>query len=203
MSAGLPCALLRRQGAPWFNEIPVGKLCRAFVSLPPQLCPVGRPMAERTVFFECKPGVGAAQHLEQLLALAWCVDTTGWAEKGFIYNVFSAAELMRERWSPDDDDDGDESPLVLFECGWGGPGGIGPEHTHYSRVQDCDLFVTPRVWMVLVSALAEIELLYAEQIPVGEVTESDFGDLASPFVTPGGAHTQAAASSAPDARLLS
>lgn len=142
----------------------LGRLHRAYVALPGSLCGRDRPMQERTVFFETAHGCAYA-HLQRLLALAWGVDTSDWAGRGCIYNCHSARDLYANNTSC--------APLLrnaadlrLFECGWGGPDGIGAERVHYSRAAECDLVVTPRVHARLSAALAEIERLYAGQARV-------------------------------------
>lgn len=112
----------------------------AVVSLPDQLCDRNRPLQERYVFFEAKGEPGA--HLEKLLALTWDVDTRGWCEAGWIYNVRSAHDRMADGMG--------EGNSRIFECGWGGPEGI----TYIDRA-DCDYLVTPRMRSRLEAAHAE------------------------------------------------
>ncbi len=112
-------------------------LFRAFVSLPAELCQRDRPLQERTVFFEAEydyvqhSNAGAARALEQLLALAWGMDTTGWCEDGLIYNLWRERELLDNAYG----EDGDERLLEI---------GCGPEGVTYAKTADVDLFVTVR-----------------------------------------------------------
>lgn len=147
----------------WMRDlVPLHHLHRAYVSLPDRMCESGRSLQERAVFFEVPDGARAWEHLEGLLRTVWCEDTTDWCEDGAAYNVRSARELFEENSSI--------APLLrnqndlrLFESAWGGRDGIGPEHIHYSRACDVDLFVTPRVAARLTAAMVEIERLYAVQ----------------------------------------
>jgi len=107
-----------------------GRLYRAIVSLPPELCPLDEPLHERIVFFD-GPRTDPADHLETLLAHAWNIQTTGWAEAGFIYNISPAFDLTQEGLSED-------PGARLFELSWGGPEGIG-----YADPARVDLFVAP------------------------------------------------------------
>ena len=153
----------RTRPSVWMRDlVPLHRLHRAYVGLPDRMCENGRCLQERVVFFEVPDGAKAWEHLEALLRAAWCEDTTDWLENGAIYNVRSARELFDENCSI--------APLLrnendlrLFESGWGGRDGIGPEHIHYSRACDVDLFVTPRVAARLTLAVVEIERLYATQ----------------------------------------
>lgn len=62
--------------------------------------------------------------------------------QGYIYNIYSAAELLSEASNA-----GHENDLTLFEIGCGGNGidAVGPDGVHYARTSEVDLFVTPRV----------------------------------------------------------
>lgn len=132
-------------------------LFRAFVSLPAELCERDRAPQERTVFFEAEydyvqhSNAGAARALEQLLALAWGVDTTGWCEDGLIYNLWRERELLDNAYG----EDGDER---LLEIGWGGMPRI-----HYAQRTDVDLFVTPRNRARLDAALNATAALTGDQ----------------------------------------
>lgn len=131
-------------------------LFRAFVSLPAELCQRDRPLQERTVFFEAEynyaqqSNTGAARALEQLLALAWGVDTTGWCEDGLIYNLWRERELLDNAYS----EGGDERLLEI---------GCGPEGVTYAKAADVDLFVTPRNRARLDEALNATTALNSEQ----------------------------------------
>ncbi|KUZ96509.1 hypothetical protein WI40_02275 [Burkholderia ubonensis] len=91
----------------------------------------------------------AATHLEQLLAAAWGVDTRGWTERGFIYNLFDSRELVERAVGA-----AAAGELRLFEIG------AGPDRLYYARAADVDLFVTPRVAARLRALIAIIEQLY-------------------------------------------
>lgn len=134
------------------------RLYRAIVSLPHHMA--SEALDERIVFFESKTEQGVGAHLEALLAMAWCVDTKGWCEDGFIYNINSARELHEQSFN-----DGERSDLMLFETGAGGKGieAIGPNRTHYARADSVDMFVTPRVAKRLRDALEAIELARADE----------------------------------------
>ncbi|MFZ3120053.1 MAG: hypothetical protein WA159_17265 [Variovorax sp.] len=133
-------------------------LFRAFVSLPAELCQRDRPLQERTVFFEAEydyaqqSNTGAARALEQLLALAWGVDTTGWCEDGLIYNIWRDRELLDNAYG--DDSDGDKRLLEI---------GCGPEGICYAKAADVDLFVTPRNHARLDAALNATAALTGDQ----------------------------------------
>ncbi|KVE22189.1 hypothetical protein WI92_22545 [Burkholderia vietnamiensis] len=136
------------------DALGTGVLYRAFVALPDALCEPGQVAQERTVFFEAPTSAGAAAHLEQLLAAAWGVDTRGWTERGCIYNLFDAHELVARAFGA-----AAAGELRLLEIG-AGPDGVGPDRVYYARAADVDLFVTPRVAARLRALLAIIEHLY-------------------------------------------
>ena len=87
--------------------------------------------------------------VEALLALAWNIDTSSWCDRGLIYNITDARELITQG---DADDD-----TALFECEWGSEG------TKHVALADVDFFCTPRV-----RARLELALLQAH---VGKVME--------------------------------
>lgn len=120
-----------------------GRLYRAIVSLPPRMCERDRPLQERWVFFDCPTACNnPCTRLEALLALAWNVDTAGWGEAGYIYNICAARELI-DRGDADDD-------TALFECEWGCEG------TKHVAPGDVDYFVPPLVRARLEAALARV-----------------------------------------------
>ena len=127
-----------------------GRLYRAIVSLPDSMCERDRPLQERWVFFDCPTGKRPDVHLEALLALAWNIDTTSWCDRGLIYNVSEASQLIAQG---DADDD-----TALFECEWGSS-----EGTKHVRPRDVDFYCTPRV-----RARLELALLQAH---IGKVME--------------------------------
>lgn len=131
-----------------------GRLYRAFVSLPNHMA--NGSLEERVVFFESQTEQATGEYLEALLEKVWCVDTKGWCEDGFIYNIYSARELHEQSL----DDANGPSDLMLFETGAGGTGieAIGPNRTHYAQADTVDMFVTPRVARRLRDALEAIEL---------------------------------------------
>ena len=116
-----------------------GRLYRAIVSLPDSMCERDRPLQERWVFFDCPGNTNPGERLEALLALAWNIDTSSWCDRGLIYNITDARELITQG---DADDD-----TALFECGWSSEGieYILPEYTDY--------FCTPRVRARLEAAM--------------------------------------------------
>ena len=118
-----------------------GRLYRAIVSLPDSMCERDRPLQERWVFFECPGDTQPGDRLEALLALAWNIDTTSWCDRGLIYNVSEASELIVQG---DADDD-----TALFECEWGNGG---TKHVH---PRDVDFYCTPRVRARLELALLQ------------------------------------------------
>lgn len=120
-----------------------GRLYRAHVSLPQALCPIGEPLHERTVFFDA-PHSDPAAHLEKLLALAWNVPTTDWAEQGHIYNVTPACDLAEEGLSEDHDQ-------RLFETSWGGL-----EHMGFAQPDRVDIFAAPKLKRRLLDTLATL-----------------------------------------------
>lgn len=132
-----------------------GCLHRAVVALPDAMGEPGRGYQERIVFFEAPHGADAATHLEYLLAATWCIDTAGWCERGFIYNIRDIGELMERPAT------GAARELQLLEIGWGG--GVGPDNSHYARTDDVDLFVTPRVAKRLRGLLGIVDTLYAAE----------------------------------------
>ena len=123
-----------------------GRLYRAIVSLPDSMCERDRPLQERWVFFDCPGNTNPGERLEALLALAWNTDTTSWCDRGLIYNVSEASELIAQG---DADDD-----TALFECEWGSEG------TKHVPLHDVDFFCTPRV-----RARLELALLQAHVRP--------------------------------------
>lgn len=125
-----------------------GRLYRAIVTLPEAMCSRHRPFQERWVFFDCPKDVHPSARLEQLLALAWNVETKGWADIGSIYNITSARELIEEN---DGDDD-----TALFECAWGGIEGV-----QYVAPEDVDCLVPPTVRARLEAAMARIKAMQA------------------------------------------
>jgi hypothetical protein len=139
-----------------------GILHRAIVTPPQRMRERGQSMQDRVVFFEAPIGVNAGQHLEALLKSAWCVDTAHWCEDGYIYNIDTARERLREHYSSGSD----ENPeLRIFEvgCGGDGPTAVGPDLVHYARAKDVDLFVCPRVASRLRTHLSAIEAAYAAE----------------------------------------
>lgn len=134
------------------------RLYRAIVCLPQHMA--SEALDERIVFFESNTEQGVGAYLEDLLAMVWCVDTQGWCEDGYIYNINSARELHAQAFN-----DGELSDLMLFETGAGGEGieAIGPNRTHYARADSVDMFVTPRVARRLRDALEAIELARADE----------------------------------------
>ena len=108
-----------------------GRLYRAIVSLPDSMCERDRPLQERWVYFDCPIGVIPCNRLEALLQLAWNINTAGWRDRGYIYNVVEASALIAQN---DADDD-----TALFECEWGSAG------TKHVPLHDVDFFCTPRV----------------------------------------------------------
>lgn len=135
------------------------RLYRAVVSLPERMAS-GR-LEERVVFFESRTEQGVGAHLESLLEKVWCVDTRGWCEDGYIYNINSARELHEQSVNNTDG----PSDLMLFETGAGGNGiaAIGPNRTHYAQADSVDMFVTPRVARRLRDALDAIEMARADE----------------------------------------
>lgn len=135
------------------------RLYRAIVSLPQPM--TSGALEERIVFFESKSDQSIGAYLEGLLERVWCVDTKGWCEAGFIYNINSARELHASSFN----DEGGPSDLMLFETGSGGDGieAIGPNRTHYAQADVVDMFVTPRVARRLRDALDAIELARADE----------------------------------------
>lgn len=135
------------------------RLYRAIVSLPQQMA--NGSFDERIVFFESKTEAGVGAHLESLLEKVWCIDTKGWCEDGYIYNINSARELHEQS----NNDSAGPNDLMLFETGTGGVGihAIGPNRTHYAQADVVDMFVTPRVARRLRDALDAIELARADE----------------------------------------
>lgn len=137
-----------------------GTLHRAIVSLPDSMCEESR-LEEKVVFFEVPPGVQASTRLAQLLALAWCVDTEGWVDQGYIYNTHSLYELRHDSEAPDD-----HRPYYLFETGAGGEQGLGPYRTHYAKPDHVAFFVTPRVAKRLEAAVGDIQESFDAKLAV-------------------------------------
>lgn len=125
-----------------------GRLYRAMVSLPRDMCERDRPLQERWVFFDCPTGKMPHPHIEALLALAWNISTTGWCDRGLIYNITQACDLIAQG---DADDD-----TALFECEWGGS-----EGTKHVPMHDVDFFCTPRVRARLELALMQAHVVTA------------------------------------------
>jgi hypothetical protein len=136
-----------------------GRLRRAIVGLPKWLAEPDEPIQERIVFFESPLANGAGKYLQDLLGQVWCLDTADWLEQGYIYNVHSAADLLRDSFSPAAPGD-----LYLFETGCGGDSmhAVGPNRVHYARANTVDLFVRPRVARRLGDVIDTIEMMYAE-----------------------------------------
>ena len=126
-----------------------GRLYRAIVSLPRDMCERDRPLQERWVFFDCPTGETPHPHIEALLALAWNVSSIGWCDRGIIQGITEASDLIAQG---DADDD-----TALFECE------CGSEGTKHVALHDVDFFCTPRV-----RARLELALLQAH---VGKVLE--------------------------------
>lgn len=135
-------------------------LRRAVVSLPEHMCTRNRPLQERTLFYELpsffhlqpRPDIG--RHLEQMLALVWGENTTGWCDAGYIYNDYSSQELLDRAC------DAGDSELYLFEIGVGLNCGIGAQQIGYARRADCDFFVKPTLAARLTAISNEIEARY-------------------------------------------
>lgn len=138
-----------------------GHLAVAIVTLP-EGCGLAGPedtFAERRVFFEAQKPENLAGQLQELLARAWCVDTSDWLEHGLICNVYSAEEAIAQGVA-----EGLPEELALFECGSGSESfGVGPDLIHYWRQNEIDLLVTPRVAHRLRFWLAKIEAMYREK----------------------------------------
>lgn len=156
----MPTTALKRIPRPLaITSLGNGILHRAIVSLPNHMTERDRPLQERIVFFEAPSSAGAAAHLEQLLAAAWCIDTANWCDNGYIYNINSVNELYAHAF-------GGEltGELRLFEVGAGGDEfGVGPDRIHYARAWDVDFFVPPRVAGRLLDLSDMIEQLYADK----------------------------------------
>lgn len=135
------------------------RLYRAIVSLPQHM--TNGSFEERIVFFESRIDKNVGAYLESLLEKVWCIDTAGWCEDGYIYNINSARELHEQS----SNDSAGPSDLMLFETGSGGVGiqAIGPNRTHYAQADVVDFFVTPRVARRLRDALEAIELARADE----------------------------------------
>ncbi|MCW5323716.1 hypothetical protein D5039_22000 [Verminephrobacter aporrectodeae subsp. tuberculatae] len=122
-----------------------GTLHRAIVSLPGCMCPQDEPLHERVVFFETRLLTDhPVDHLQKLLALAWCQNTNGWAKRGYIYGVANADDLYDQGLSADLD-------ARLLELGSNG-GSI-----RYANPVRVDLFVTPLVKIRLHEVLSSIK----------------------------------------------
>lgn len=113
---------------------------RAIVSLPDMLSGRERPLEERIVFFEADPPRRPHDVLTELLRAVWRVDTSDWVERGLIYNIYSAAELIRDRA-----EDGHPPAHALFDVGGGGDGSDTGmlDRVLYARGDHVDLFVRP------------------------------------------------------------
>lgn len=136
-----------------------GFLYRAFVYPPAHIC-ARSELNCRIVFFEGPfDRSKALRHLEQLLGLAWCMDTADWCRDGYIENLSSEREQLNEYGfaGPDAGD------LNLFTTGCGGEvsPAVGPDRIHYAQREDIDLFVSPVVRARLDAALARIDALRA------------------------------------------
>ncbi len=83
------------------------------------------------MFFDCPTGDMPHGRIEALLALAWNISTIGWCDRGLIYGIAEASDLIAQG---DADDD-----TALFECEWGSAG------TKHVPLHDVDFFCTPRV----------------------------------------------------------
>lgn len=147
-----------------------GVLCRAVVSLPSHMAAPDRLYEERYVFFEADDIERAGRYLETLLSNVWCIDTTGWSDKGYIYNIFSVQELKRNSLSIADND------LQLLETG-SGKDAIGPDRIYYASADQVDLFVTPLVAKRLREALDAIELLHIEKAQRDKQTDDNESSL--------------------------
>ena len=126
-----------------------GRLYRAIVLLPDAMCERHSPLQERWVFFDCPTGEIPHPCIEALLALAWNVSTTGWCDRGLIYGITEASDLIAQG---DADDD-----TALFERSYG------PAGTDHVGHHDVDFFCSPRV-----RARLELALLQAQ---VGKAME--------------------------------
>lgn len=120
-----------------------GRLYRAIVSLPQNMCPKGETLHERIVFFD-GPIQEAGGYLEKLLAHAWHIDTADWCVNGNIYNIDPAFDLIEQG-------EGADLDVRLFEIGWGGP-----QDVVYADPARVDLFVAPMLKARLQAALAQI-----------------------------------------------
>jgi hypothetical protein len=135
-----------------------GFLYRAFVYPPTHIC-ARSELNTRVVFFEGPYDRSKAlRHLEQLLGLAWCMDTADWGQC-YIENLSSERELLNEYgWAGPDAGD-----LNLFTTGCGGEvtPAVGPDRVHYAQREDIDLFVSPVVRARLDAAMTRIDALRA------------------------------------------
>lgn len=130
-----------------------GRLYRAIVLLPDAMCESDRPLQERWVFFDCPAATHPGFHLEALLSLAWNISTTGWCERGVVYDIKEASDLIAQGDANDD--------TALFERSFG------PEGTEHVSPHDVDYFCTPRVRSRL-----ELALLHARVGPALEIRRS-------------------------------
>jgi hypothetical protein len=143
-------------GTPQFTD-GLGMLYRAVVAVPDKLA-AGERYDERIVFFQSPTDADAANVIEDLLALAWGVDTYGWCEHGSIYNVTSAPDLAKQS----DASQADTDYLYLLKTSWGPTVGVGTSGIGYARDHQVDLFVTPRHTKRLRAALARVEAKYQQ-----------------------------------------
>ncbi|SFE88373.1 hypothetical protein [Paracidovorax wautersii] len=121
-----------------------GRLYRAIVSLPRELCPADEPLHERVVFFDGPRRLNPDAHLEKLLCVAWNITTFDWAANGHIYNVTPAVELIEGGQSED-------HAQRLFETSWGGLKSIG-----YAQADRIDIFAAPELKRRLMDTVATL-----------------------------------------------
>lgn len=122
-----------------------GVLYRAVVSLPDHMRLTKEiPLNVRIVFFIAPHCFRPSKVLKELLQIAWDVETTRWEERGNIYNIETAMDLIAQGTSEDKDS-------RLFETGWGTGG------TAYADPAQVDLFVPPVLKTRLQAALNSLD----------------------------------------------
>lgn len=156
-----------------------GRLMRAIVSLPANLCPKGEPLHERVIFFDA-PRVNPADYLQTLLSHTWHSDASAWPCDS-IYNVQAASALVEEGVSEDVD-------ARLFEVGWGGPEGV-----TFADPARVDLFLSPVLKARLLGVLEGLRSGGVERLR-SPAEPAEYPPLPEPFIgvqnQPWGGHAE-------------
>lgn len=129
-------------------------LYRANVEIPPQMAEHPHHVARRIVFFEVPVGVLAGQHLQALLAIAWCIDTSNWISSGQISDIWSDSDF--QKLARGHENTGDLRYFEQLNCS-SELAFDQPMRIKYVQASEVDLMTSPRVKTRLTAALSILD----------------------------------------------